>query len=80
MDIKRCFGLIASYKENPLLISHLVFAPQLVLESKKKQRTVAQALHEDRWIKDIYGGLTVQVILDYLLVYVGLDEKCAAGG
>jgi len=35
----------------------------------KKQRIVAQALHEDGWIRDISGALTVQVIMDYLLVW-----------
>lgn len=35
----------------------------------KKQRTVAQALQDDRWIRDISGALTVQVILEYLHVW-----------
>ena len=35
----------------------------------KKTRTVAQALQANRWTKDISGALTVQVILDYLLVW-----------
>ena len=35
----------------------------------KKTRTVAQALEGDRWITDISGALTVQVILDYLIVW-----------
>jgi len=35
----------------------------------KKQRTVAQALHEDDWTRDISGALTVQVIMDYLLMW-----------
>jgi len=35
----------------------------------KKTRTVAQALHGDLWTTDISGALTVQVILDYLLVW-----------
>jgi hypothetical protein len=35
----------------------------------RKVRTVAQSLQGDRWIADISGALTVQVILDYLLVW-----------
>jgi len=34
-----------------------------------KKRTVAQGLHEDQWIRDISGALTVQVLLDYLLIW-----------
>jgi len=34
----------------------------------QNRRTVAQALQGDSWITDISGALTVQVILDYLLV------------
>jgi len=35
----------------------------------KKMRTVAEALQDDHWIADISGALTVQVLLDYLLVW-----------
>ncbi|KAG2661257.1 hypothetical protein PVAP13_1KG493905 [Panicum virgatum] len=35
----------------------------------RQKRTVAQALHGDLWITDISGALTVQDILDYLLVW-----------
>lgn len=35
----------------------------------KKKRTVAQALHHDRWIRDIHGAVTVQVIIDYLRIW-----------
>ena len=46
----------------------------------KKQRTVAQALQNDRWIKDISEALTVPVLLQYLHIWdltrgVQLDEK-----
>ena len=34
----------------------------------KGQRTVAQALLGDQWIRDISGTLTVQVLLDYLQI------------
>ena len=34
----------------------------------QRTRTVAQGLQGDRWVKDISGALTVQVIFDYLLV------------
>jgi len=35
----------------------------------KKQRTVAQALNEDVWVRDITGALTVQVILECFLIW-----------
>ena len=35
----------------------------------KKVRTVDQALIGDSWTRDISGALTVQVILDYLLIW-----------
>ena len=35
----------------------------------KKQRTVAQDLQGDNWIRDISGALTVQVILKYLRIW-----------
>jgi hypothetical protein len=35
----------------------------------KGTRTVAQALQENRWVRDIAGALTVQVIMEYLLVW-----------
>jgi len=35
----------------------------------QKQRTVAQALQGDRWVRDIKGALTVQVIIEYLRVW-----------
>ena len=46
----------------------------------KKQRTVAQALQNDRWIKDISEALTVPVLLQYLHIWdltrgVQLDES-----
>ena len=35
----------------------------------KKQRTIAQALQGDNWVRDISGALTVQVILEYLRIW-----------
>ena len=35
----------------------------------KKQRTVAQALQHDQWIRDIHGALTVQVLIEYLRIW-----------
>ena len=35
----------------------------------KQQRTVAEALHNDQWIADISGALTVQVLLEYLQIW-----------
>ena len=35
----------------------------------KQSRTVAQGLHEDRWVQDISGALIVQVLLEYLRIW-----------
>lgn len=35
----------------------------------KKRRTVAQALHGGRWLRDISGSLSVAAIVDYLKVW-----------
>jgi len=35
----------------------------------QRKRTVAEGLQEDLWIRDITGALTVQVLLDYLLIW-----------
>ncbi|KAF8669944.1 hypothetical protein HU200_051126 [Digitaria exilis] len=35
----------------------------------RKTRTVHEALQDKRWVRDITGGLTVQVILDYLFIW-----------
>lgn len=35
----------------------------------RKSRTVQEALQDRRWVRDITGGLTVQVILDYLFIW-----------
>jgi len=52
--------------------SLLELAPSLcnVVSARiKGQRTVAQALLGDQWIRDISGALTVQVLLDYLQIW-----------
>jgi hypothetical protein len=35
----------------------------------KNLGTVAQALQDDRWIRDISGALTVQVLFEYLRIW-----------
>lgn len=35
----------------------------------QKTRTVADGLQNDRWVRDISSALTVQVLLDYLLIW-----------
>ena len=40
-----------------------------VSERVRAKCTVAQALHNKQWIKDITGSLTVQVLLEYLQIW-----------
>jgi len=52
-------------------------APNLVLAISKrarKQRTVFQALTNRRWVKDIRGALTVQVLVEYVKVWEMVDD------
>ncbi|WVZ89347.1 hypothetical protein U9M48_035768 [Paspalum notatum var. saurae] len=52
-------------------------APSLVLAVSKKARkccTVAQALTNRRWVTDIRGALTVQVLVEYLRIWELVDE------
>lgn len=52
-------------------------APNLVLAVSKKTRkrcTVSQALTNRRWVTDISGSLTVQVLVEYLRVWELVDE------
>ena len=47
------------------------YAPKLIQIIPKravKQRTVAQALHNRRWVSDIKGALTVEVLVEYLQI------------
>jgi hypothetical protein len=37
-------------------------------------RTVKEALQHSSWVRDIKGSLTVQVILDYLLIWDLMEE------
>uniref|UniRef100_A0A0A9C4B4 Uncharacterized protein n=1 Tax=Arundo donax TaxID=35708 RepID=A0A0A9C4B4_ARUDO len=39
-----------------------------------RQRTVAHALQNRRWVSDIRGHLTVQVLVDYLKVWDAVDN------
>ncbi|WVZ94091.1 hypothetical protein U9M48_040028 [Paspalum notatum var. saurae] len=52
-------------------------APNLVLAISKgarKQRTVFQALTNRRWVKDIRGALTVQVLVEYVKIWEMVDD------
>jgi len=51
-------------------------APNLfsaVPKGVRKSRTVAQALHNRGWVRDIRGALTVQVLMEYLQVWDPLE-------
>jgi hypothetical protein len=51
-------------------------APNLLKAVQKrtaKRRTVAQALHNRSWVQDIKGACTVEVFLDYLLIWDLVD-------
>jgi hypothetical protein len=51
-------------------------APNLLKAVQKrtaKRRTVAQALHNRSWVQDIKGVRTVEVFLDYLLIWDLVD-------
>ena len=57
--------------------SLLDLAPVLVVAVPKRilnRRTVAQALLNRTWIRDIQGALSVQVIMDYLHLWDILEE------
>ncbi|RCV41907.1 hypothetical protein SETIT_9G172500v2 [Setaria italica] len=42
---------------------------QAVRPRTRKKRTVYEGLQDRRWVKDIIGALTVQVLLDYLNIW-----------
>jgi hypothetical protein len=45
-------------------------APHLITTiGKRNKRTVAEALNNRRWISDIKGALTVQVLQEYLMIW-----------
>ena len=46
---------------------------QLIPERVAKCRTVAQALHNSSWMADIKGALTVQILIEYLLIWDQVD-------
>lgn len=53
------------------------FAPNLIKVTPKqavKQRTISQALDARRWVSDIKGALTVQILAEYLLLWDMLDN------
>jgi len=41
----------------------------------RRQRIVAQALDNSRWVENIKGILTVQVIMKYLQIWIGYISK-----
>jgi len=48
--------------------------PQKHPKRAVKQRTVAQALHNRRWVSDIKGALTVEVLVEYLQIWDLVDD------
>lgn len=46
----------------------------LIFKRARKQHTVAQALENRRWVADIHGGLSVQVLYEYLTIWTLVDE------
>lgn len=53
------------------------YAPNLIQIIPKrvlKQRMVAQALHNRRWVTDIKGALTVEVLIEYLQTWDMVDD------
>lgn len=62
-------GLIAGWMDSPLRTLLQACLCGTVGPRTKKSRTVAEALSKNRWIRDIAGALTVQVTLEYLLVW-----------
>ena len=48
--------------------------PQKHPKRAVKQQTVAQALHNRRWVSDIKGALTVEVLVEYLQIWDLVDD------
>ncbi|WVZ54502.1 hypothetical protein U9M48_005288, partial [Paspalum notatum var. saurae] len=61
----------ASYKVITEMAPNLVLA---IFKRTRKQRTVFQALTNRRWVKDIRGALTVQVLVEYVKVWEMVDD------
>ncbi|CAN6207223.1 unnamed protein product [Urochloa humidicola] len=48
--------------------------PLLFAHSKRKNRTVAEALQDDRWIRDIVHNLTHELLADYFRLWSMIDQ------
>ena len=44
-------------------------APNLFKHSKRKNRSVLEAITNDAWIEDIRGGVTIQLLQEYICVW-----------
>lgn len=51
-----------------------------VIPRGRRRRTVASALQQRSWLRDIRGALTVQVLLDYIRVWSLVDEVILVPG
>jgi hypothetical protein len=49
--------------------------PALYLHSKQKNRSVAEALHNDNWIRDLMHNLTTSLFVDYVLLWTLVDAE-----
>ena len=54
-----------------IIVPHLLAA---VSVRAKRNKTVAQALINRAWIRDITGGMTIPVIASYLLLWDRLEN------
>jgi hypothetical protein len=47
--------------------------PALYLHNKRKNRSVAEALHNNNWIRDLMHNLTTSLFVDYVLLWTLVD-------
>jgi len=64
-------GQLDPWKTIPEYAPNLI---QIIPKRVVKQRTVAQALQNRRWVSDIKGALTVQVLVEYLQIWDLVDD------
>uniref|UniRef100_A0A0A9GPV4 Reverse transcriptase zinc-binding domain-containing protein n=1 Tax=Arundo donax TaxID=35708 RepID=A0A0A9GPV4_ARUDO len=55
-------------------MSPALLFPNLYRHSRRKKRTVAEALNNDRWVTDIGHNLTTDLLVDYFCLWNLIDE------